>query len=65
VPACHRYHDIADMLYLSCGGITRVFYCTITKQRIVFLHHFVKKTDKTPNKELNIARQRMKEVKNG
>ena len=46
-------------------GIARVFYCTTTKQRIVLLHHFVKKTDKTPNKELNIARQRMKEVKNG
>jgi phage-related protein len=46
-------------------GIARVFYCTITEQRIVFLHHFVKKTDKTPDKELRVARQRMKEVKNG
>jgi phage-related protein len=46
-------------------GIARVFYCTMAKQRIVFLHHFVKKTDKTPSRELRIARERMKEVKNG
>lgn len=32
-------------------------------RRIVFLHQFVKKTDKTPPKELKIARQRMKELK--
>jgi phage-related protein len=30
---------------------------------IVMLHQFVKKTDKTPARELEIARRRMKEVK--
>jgi phage-related protein len=44
-------------------GIARVLYCTIVGRRIVFLHLFVKKSDKTPPKELKIARQRMKEVK--
>jgi len=44
-------------------GIGRVFYCTLIGRRIVFLHQFVKKTDKTPPKELKIARQRMKELK--
>jgi phage-related protein len=44
-------------------GIGRVFYCTLIGRRIVFLHQFVKKTDKTPLKELKIARQRMKELK--
>lgn len=44
-------------------GIGRVFYCTLIDQRIVFLHQFVKKTDKTPPNELKIARQRMKELK--
>jgi len=29
------------------------------------LHSFIKKTPATPGKELKIARQRMKEVKNG
>jgi phage-related protein len=46
-------------------GIARVFYCTVVDNRIVFLHQFVKKTEKTPAKELDIARQRMKGVKHG
>ena len=45
-------------------GIARVFYCTVVERRIVFLHHFVKKTVKTPPRELDIARKRMKELKN-
>jgi phage-related protein len=47
----------------AAEGIARVFYCTVVDRRIVVLHQFVKKTDKTPRKELDIARQRMKEVK--
>ena len=39
-----------------------MFYCTVVDRRIVVLHQFVKKTDKTPRKELEIARRRMKEV---
>ena len=44
-------------------GIARVFYCTLIGKRIVMLHSFVKKTDKTPAKELTIAHKRMKECK--
>lgn len=44
-------------------GIARLFYSTLVNHRIVFLHQFVKKTDKTPPKELALARRRMKEVK--
>ena len=47
------------------GGIARVFYCTGTVRRIVILHHFIKKTEKTPGKELQVARTRMKEIENG
>ena len=43
-------------------GIARVFCCTVVSRRIVFLHQFVKKSDKTPSKELQIARQRMKDM---
>ena len=49
----------------AAEGIARVFYCTVVDNRIVFLHQFVKKTGKIPAKELDIARQRMKEVKHG
>lgn len=46
-------------------GIGRVFYCIQAGKNLVVLHSFVKKTQATPEKELRIARQRMKEVKNG
>ncbi|MFN0300267.1 MAG: type II toxin-antitoxin system RelE/ParE family toxin [Burkholderiales bacterium] len=46
-------------------GIARMLYCTKVGQQIVMLHQFVKKTEKTPRKELNIARKRMKEIKDG
>jgi len=45
-------------------GIGRVFYCTQVGQVIVVLHSFIKKTQKTPNNELEIAVRRLKEVKN-
>ena len=51
-------------LRLKSGeGIGHVFYCTLVERRMVMLHQFVKKTDKTPPKELSIARRRMKERK--
>ena len=43
-------------------GIARVFYCTLSGKRIVMLHGFVKKSQKTPPKELKIARRRLSEV---
>lgn len=48
----------------AAEGIARVFYCTMVDKKIVMLHQFIKKTDKTPLKELEIARRRMKEIKN-
>ena len=44
-------------------GIARGFFCTLVGQRIMMLHTFIKKTQKTPKKELEIARKRLKEVK--
>lgn len=48
----------------SREGIARVFYCTLAGSKIVMLHQFVKKTGKTPPKELAIANKRIKEWKN-
>jgi len=48
----------------AAEGIARVFYCTMVGKKIVMLHQFTKKTDKTPPRELETARRRMKEVKN-
>ena len=44
-------------------GIARIFYCTQIGRRIVMLHSFVKKTDKTPAKERRIAEKRLKEIR--
>ena len=43
-------------------GIARVFYCTRIDKRIIMLHVFIKKSQKIPKNELNIAIKRMKEV---
>lgn len=48
----------------SAEGIARVFYCTQVGREIVILHHFIKKTEKTPKKELEITIRRMEEIKN-
>lgn len=44
-------------------GIARVFFCTLIGRRIMMLHSFVKKTQKTPPREIEIALKRMKEFK--
>lgn len=43
-------------------GIARLFYCLAIGRRIVILHSFVKKSQKTPARELAIALRRMKEM---
>jgi phage-related protein len=45
-------------------GIGRGFFCALKGRRIVVLHGFIKKTQKTPLKELGLARKRLKEVLN-
>ncbi len=44
-------------------GISRAIYVTAAVQRVVIVRVFVKKTQKTPPRELEIARQRAKEVR--
>ena len=44
-------------------GIARVFYCALVGQQIVMLHGFIKKSEKTPPKELKLARALLAEVK--
>jgi phage-related protein len=46
----------------SQDGIARVFYCTKRNAEIVILHSFIKKTQKIPKSELDIARKRLQEV---
>ena len=43
-------------------GIGRALYCYVTGHRVVILHAFLKKTQTTPRRDLEIARRRLKEV---
>ncbi len=43
-------------------GIARAVYVTATGRRVVVVHVFVKKSQKTPRRELEIARKRASEV---
>lgn len=42
-------------------NIYRVIYFAYTGKQFILLHGFQKKTEKTPKKELDLAKQRMKE----
>ena len=44
------------------AGIARALYVTAAGRRVVILRVFVKKTQKTPRREIELARQRAKEV---
>ena len=46
---------------LAHGRIARVLFC-IADNRMVLLHAFVKKTQKTPTADHDLARRRMKEI---
>lgn len=43
----------------SNGNIYRIMYFFFTGRRIVFVHGFQKKTEKTPHREIEIATRRM------
>jgi phage-related protein len=46
-------------------GIGRALYCFLIGQQVMVLHGFVKKSQATPKRDLEIARRRMKEVRDG
>jgi phage-related protein len=47
------------------SGIGRAFYCFLIGRRALVLHAFIKKSQQTPDRELKLARKRLKEVING
>ena len=56
-------NGLFELRLKAAEGIARLMFCTLVGREIVMLHQFIKKTEKTPRKELEIARRRMKEVK--
>ncbi|NNM51232.1 MAG: type II toxin-antitoxin system RelE/ParE family toxin [Pseudomonadales bacterium] len=56
-------NGLFELRLKGAEGIARVFYCTLVGRKIVILHSFVKKSDRTPLRELEVAVNRLKEVK--
>lgn len=56
-------HGLFEIRVKGKEGIGRAFFCTIVAQKVIVLHAYIKKSAKTPRKELEIARKRQEEVK--
>ena len=56
-------NGLLELRLKSKEGIGRVFYCTKIGKNIVMLHSFVKKSQKIPKNEMDIAQKRLREVK--
>lgn len=58
----HLEDKLWELRISGRDGIARAIYVTAVGPSVVVLRVFVKKTQKTPARELEIARQRAKEV---
>ena len=58
----HLEGPVWEMRMKGKDGIARAAYVTATGRRVVVVHVFPKKTQKTPRKEIEIALRRAKEV---
>ena len=54
-----RYHGLWELRIRFAGDISRILYFTSAGDTFVLLHGFVKKSRKTPQRELETARARM------
>lgn len=60
----HIQDKIRELRVDFANGRYRLLYFSFVNKNIIFLHIFLKKTAKTPNREIKIARQRYNEVIN-
>ena len=58
----HLQGPLWEMRMKGKDGISRAIYVTATGQRVVVVRVFVKKTQKTPKREIDLALKRAKEV---
>jgi phage-related protein len=59
----HLEGPVWEMRMKGRDGIARAAYVTATGQRVVIVHVFTKKTQKTPRREIAMALKRAKEVR--
>lgn len=58
----HLEGRLWEMRLIGRDGIARAIYVTASGRRVVIVRVFVKKTQKTPRREIELARERAKEV---
>ena len=58
----HLEGKLWEMRMTGRDGIARSLYVTATGRRVVVLRTFVKKTQRTPRREINLALERAKEM---
>jgi phage-related protein len=58
----HLRGPLWEMRLKGRSGISRALYVTVKGRRVVVVRVFVKKTQKTPNREIELALARAKEV---
>ena len=59
----HLESKLWELRISGKDGISRAIYITASGRRVIIVRVFVKKTQRTPKSELDIARQRAKEVR--
>ncbi|MCH7499783.1 MAG: type II toxin-antitoxin system RelE/ParE family toxin [Nitrospinae bacterium] len=59
----HLEGALWEMRLSGKAGIARAVYVTVTERRVVVVRVFVKKTQKTPRREINLALERAKEIR--
>jgi phage-related protein len=60
----HLRGPIWEMRMKGRDGISRALYVTAVGMRVVVVRVFIKKTQKTPNREIALALERAKEILN-
>lgn len=58
----HLEGKLWELRITGRDGISRAIYVTATGRRVIVVRVFIKKTQKTPSRELDLARQRAKEI---
>jgi phage-related protein len=58
----HLQGPLWEMRMKGKSGIARAVYVTAVGKRVIVVHIFTKKTEKTPRHEIEIALKRAKEV---
>ena len=58
----HLEGKLWDLRLTGRDGLARALYVTAVGRRVIVVRAFVKKTQKTPSGEINLALQRAKEI---